>query len=45
MGTSAVEGTILNFCQLLSFTYPVPRHVVEVHGEAWTAVENIVTKF
>jgi ABC-type oligopeptide transport system substrate-binding subunit/DNA-binding SARP family transcriptional activator len=24
-------------------TYPVPRHVVERHGEAWTEVENIVT--
>jgi len=24
-------------------TYPVPRHVVEAHGEAWTEVGNIVT--
>lgn len=24
-------------------TFPVPRHVVEAHGEAWTEVENIVT--
>ncbi len=23
--------------------YPVPRHVVEMHGEAWSAVDNIVT--
>jgi ABC-type oligopeptide transport system substrate-binding subunit/class 3 adenylate cyclase len=27
----------------LGGTYPVPRHVVQEHGEAWTAVENIVT--
>ncbi len=24
-------------------TYPVPRHVVERHGEAWTALDNLVT--
>ena len=24
-------------------TYPVPRHVMEVHGNAWTEVGNIVT--
>lgn len=24
-------------------TYPVPRHVVEGHGESWTEVENTVT--
>ena len=24
-------------------TYPVPRHVVEAHGAAWTDVEHIVT--
>jgi ABC-type oligopeptide transport system substrate-binding subunit len=26
-----------------SITYPVPRHVVELHGERWTEVEHIVT--
>jgi ABC-type oligopeptide transport system substrate-binding subunit/DNA-binding SARP family transcriptional activator len=33
------------FLQLLtqSACYPVPRHVVEAHGESWTKVENIVT--
>ena len=33
------------FPHLLAFssTYPVPRHVVEVHGEAWTEAGNIVT--
>ncbi len=24
-------------------TYPLPRHVVEAHGKAWTEVEHIVT--
>ncbi|MFC1996711.1 ABC transporter substrate-binding protein, partial [Chloroflexota bacterium] len=24
-------------------TYPVPRHMLEVHGEAWTEMSNIVT--
>jgi len=27
----------------LFVTYPVPRHVVEAYGEAWTKVGNIVT--
>jgi ABC-type oligopeptide transport system substrate-binding subunit len=33
------------FLQLLAHnaTYPVPRHVVEAHGEAWTEPGNIVT--
>ena len=33
------------FLQLLAYpaTGPVPRHVVERYGEAWTAVDNIVT--
>jgi ABC-type oligopeptide transport system substrate-binding subunit len=33
------------FLQLLAYhaTYPVPRHVVEAHGEAWTEPGNIVT--
>jgi oligopeptide transport system substrate-binding protein len=34
-----------HFLQLLVSpgTYPVPRHVVEAHGEAWTETGNIVT--
>jgi oligopeptide transport system substrate-binding protein len=24
-------------------TYPIPRHVVEQHGEAWTELDNMVT--
>jgi oligopeptide transport system substrate-binding protein len=33
------------FLQLLAYsaTYPVPRHVVEAHGEAWTEVGKIIT--
>jgi ABC-type oligopeptide transport system substrate-binding subunit/class 3 adenylate cyclase len=33
------------FLQLLAYpaTGPVPRHVVETYGEAWTEVDNIVT--
>ena len=33
------------FLHLLSdhVSFPVPRHVVETHGEAWTEVGNIVT--
>ncbi len=33
------------FPHLLTYhaTYPVPRHVVEAHGEAWTEVGNIAT--
>jgi ABC-type oligopeptide transport system substrate-binding subunit/DNA-binding SARP family transcriptional activator len=27
----------------LSGSYPLPQHVVEAHGDAWTEVENIVT--
>jgi len=27
---------------MLSTGYPVPRHVVEAHGQAWTKVENII---
>jgi ABC-type oligopeptide transport system substrate-binding subunit/class 3 adenylate cyclase len=32
------------FLQLLAFkvTYPIPRHVLEAHGEAWSQMENIV---
>ncbi|UCH09124.1 MAG: AAA family ATPase [Fidelibacterota bacterium] len=40
-----LEGPTGYFLQLLasSATYPIPRHVVEAHGEAWTEVGNIVT--
>ena len=40
-----LEGPTGYFLQLLahSATYPVPRHVVEAHDEAWAEVGNIVT--
>jgi len=40
-----LEGPTGYFPQLLAHNaaYPVPRHVVEAHGERWTAVENTVT--
>jgi oligopeptide transport system substrate-binding protein len=40
-----LEGPTGYFLQLLAHTaaFPVPRHVVETHGEAWTEVGNIVT--
>jgi oligopeptide transport system substrate-binding protein len=40
-----LEGPTGYFPQLLAYnaTYPVPQHVVEAHGEAWTEVANIVT--
>jgi len=40
-----LEGPTSYFPHLLALpaTYPMPRHVVEAHGEAWTDVENIVT--
>jgi oligopeptide transport system substrate-binding protein len=39
-----LEGPTGHFLYLLtSMAYPVPRHVVEAHGEAWTEVENLVT--
>jgi oligopeptide transport system substrate-binding protein len=40
-----LEGPTSYLPHLLThcLTYPVPRHVVEKHGEAWTEVENIVT--
>jgi oligopeptide transport system substrate-binding protein len=31
------------FLHLLATFFPVPRHVIEAHGEAWTKVGNIVT--
>ena len=40
-----LEGPTGYFLHLLTWpgSYPVPRHVVEAHGEAWTEVGNIVT--
>jgi oligopeptide transport system substrate-binding protein len=40
-----LEGPTGYFPHLLAHhaTYPVPRHVVEAHGEAWTEPGNIVT--
>jgi len=40
-----LEGPTGYFLHLLACnaTYPVPRHVVEARGQAWTEVENIVT--
>jgi ABC-type oligopeptide transport system substrate-binding subunit len=40
-----LEGPTSYFLQLLDKTisFPVPRHVVEVHGDRWTEIENLVT--
>jgi len=40
-----LEGPTGYFLHLLAntITFPVPRHVVELHGEAWAEPENIVT--
>jgi oligopeptide transport system substrate-binding protein len=40
-----LEEPAAYFLQLLALltAYPVPRHVVEAHGEAWTATENFVS--
>ena len=40
-----LEGPTGHFLHLLAHgtCYPVPRHVVEAHGEAWTEAGNIVT--
>ena len=40
-----LEGPTGYFLSLLAHyaTYPVPRHVLEAHGEAWTETSNIVT--
>jgi ABC-type oligopeptide transport system substrate-binding subunit len=39
-----LEGPTSHFLYLLtSMAHPVPRHVVEAHGEAWTKVENLVS--
>jgi oligopeptide transport system substrate-binding protein len=40
-----LEGPTGYFLHLLAYNvaYPVPRHVVEAHGAAWTELPNIVT--
>ncbi|MCI0397163.1 MAG: ABC transporter substrate-binding protein [Chloroflexi bacterium] len=40
-----LEGPTGYFLHLLAFssTYPIPRHVVEVHGPAWTETGRIVS--
>jgi ABC-type oligopeptide transport system substrate-binding subunit/serine/threonine protein kinase len=40
-----LEGPTGYFLNLLDHnsTYPVPQHIVELHGAEWTEVENIVT--
>jgi ABC-type oligopeptide transport system substrate-binding subunit/class 3 adenylate cyclase len=40
-----LEGPTGYFLHLLAntITFPVPRHVVELHGEAWSEPEHIVT--
>jgi ABC-type oligopeptide transport system substrate-binding subunit/class 3 adenylate cyclase len=40
-----LEGPTGYFLQLLAHTatHPVPRHVVEAHGAAWTEMANLVT--
>jgi ABC-type oligopeptide transport system substrate-binding subunit len=40
-----LEGPTAHFLQLLAeyTAFPVPRHALEAHGEAWVKLENIVT--
>ncbi|UCC63664.1 MAG: AAA family ATPase [Anaerolineae bacterium] len=38
-----LEAPTPHFHELIAGTYPVPRHVVEKHGRAWTEMEHIVT--
>jgi oligopeptide transport system substrate-binding protein len=38
-----LERAASYFLHLLFTFYPIPHHVVESHGEAWTDLENIVT--
>ena len=40
-----LEGPTSYFPYLMAFLagYPMPRHVVEVHGDAWAEFDNIVT--
>ena len=43
--TIELEGPTGYFLSLLTHpvAYPVPRHILAAHGEAWTAVDKIVT--
>jgi ABC-type oligopeptide transport system substrate-binding subunit/serine/threonine protein kinase len=52
LGLTAIDATTLRielgqpagcFLQLLTIARPIPRHVVETHGGAWTESANIVT--
>jgi ABC-type oligopeptide transport system substrate-binding subunit/class 3 adenylate cyclase len=38
-----LERAASYFLQMLSILYPVPSHVVETYGDAWTNLEHIVT--
>jgi ABC-type oligopeptide transport system substrate-binding subunit/class 3 adenylate cyclase len=38
-----LESTASYFLQMLSILYPVPSHVVETYGDAWTNLEHVVT--
>lgn len=38
-----LERAASYFLQMLVTLYPVPGHVVETHGDAWTNLEHIVT--
>jgi ABC-type oligopeptide transport system substrate-binding subunit/class 3 adenylate cyclase len=40
-----LEGPTGYFLSLMAHyaTYPVPKHVLEIHGEAWTEIDKIVT--
>jgi ABC-type oligopeptide transport system substrate-binding subunit/DNA-binding SARP family transcriptional activator len=40
--TLELEKPTSHFLTVLAGAYPVPRHVVEAHGESWTAVGNLV---
>ena len=54
LGIQAIDETTLEvrlteptsyFLQLLTYTitFPVPKHVVELHGTSWTQIDKIVT--
>jgi ABC-type oligopeptide transport system substrate-binding subunit/DNA-binding SARP family transcriptional activator len=38
-----LEGPTGHFLQLLATVYPMPRHVVQARGDAWTDLNNLVT--
>jgi oligopeptide transport system substrate-binding protein len=38
-----LEKAASYFLHMLITLYPVPSHVVEIHGDTWTDMENIVT--